>query len=236
MALRADGPGRSASFSRVPVAVIDFLNGLTDWLDDVSSNWWFYLVIFVIALLDSVVPVVPSETTVIIGGIAAGQGDLLVVLVIAMGAVGAFIGDSIAYGLGHRFRPFVTRLLSRRAGNGEERLERAASQIAKRGGPLLITARFIPGGRTLMTLSCGATHRPYRRWFVPWDVTAAVLWASYAATIGYFFGEVFEDDHSSAFWLAFGTALSVTVLIELVRWRRGRRPGAADEETAADSS
>jgi len=68
----------------VPVAVLGFLNGLTGWLDDVSSNWWFYLVIFIIALLDSVVPVVPSETTVIIGGIAAGQGDLVLWLVIVM--------------------------------------------------------------------------------------------------------------------------------------------------------
>ena len=214
----------------MPVAVLDFLNGLTDWLDDVSSNWWFYLVIFIIALLDSVVPVVPSETTVIIGGIAAGQGDLVLWIVIVMGAVGAFTGDSIAYSLGRRFRPFVTRMLSRRGSDGEARLAKAADQIAKRGGPLLITARFIPGGRTLMTLSCGATHRPYVRWFVPWDITAAVLWAGYASIIGFFFGEVFEDNHSQAFWLAFGTALSITVLIELVRWRRAKRHVAAAAE------
>lgn len=216
----------------MPVAVFDFLNGLTDWLDDVSSNWWFYLIIFVISLLDSVVPVVPSETTVIIGGIAAGQGDLLVVLVVLMGATGAFTGDSIAYGLGYRFRPFVIRMLSRGDGDGEEKLDRASAQIAKRGGPLLITARFIPGGRTLMTLSCGATRRPYRRWFLPWDISAAALWATYAAGIGYFFGEVFADDHSTAFWLAFGTALGVTAVIELVRWRRGKGLDALDDEPA----
>lgn len=206
----------------IGAGLFDFLNGLTDWLDEVSSNWWFYLVIFIIALLDSVVPVVPSETTVIIGGIAAGQGDLFVLLVIAMGAVGAFCGDSIAYFLGNRFRPFVLQILGRGGRDGEAQLDKAADQIQKRGGLLLITARFIPGGRTLMTLSCGATQRPYRRWFVPWDGLAATLWASYAAIIGYFFGGIFEDNHSLAFWLAFGTALSITGLIEIVRWYRGR--------------
>ncbi len=212
--------------------VFDFLNGLTDWLDDVSSNWWFYLVILIIALLDSVVPVVPSESTVIIGGIAAGQGDLFVLLVIAMGAIGAFTGDSIAYSLGKRFRPFVQRVLGRK-GDGEERLQRAADQIDKRGGLLLITARFIPGGRTLMTISCGATERPYRSWFLPWDAVAATVWASYAAVIGYFFGEIFKDNHATAFWLAFGTALSITGLIEIVRWFRHRNAPDDDGVVAA---
>ena len=210
--------------------VFDFVNSLTDWLDDISARWWFILVIFIIALLDSIVPVVPSESTVIIGGIAAGQGDQVLLLVIVMGAVGAFCGDTIAYTLGKRFRPWVTRLLGRRNGDGEDKMARAAAQIDKRGGLLLITARFIPGGRTLMTLSCGATQRPYKQWFLPWDILAASLWASYAAIIGYAFGDLFEDDHSTAFWLAFGTALSITGLIEIVRWYRHRNEPDPDAE------
>jgi len=211
--------------------LFDFLNGLTDWLGDISARWWFVLVIFVIALLDSVVPVVPSESTVIIGGIAAGQGDQLLLLVIVMGAVGAFCGDTIAYTLGKRFRPWVTKIMGRKKGDGEEKMAKAAAQIDKRGGLLLITARFIPGGRTLMTLSCGATERPYKSWFLPWDIVAATLWASYAAIIGFFFGDLFEDDHTKAFWLAFGTALSITGLIEIVRWYRHR--GEAEAEVTA---
>lgn len=214
----------------VASGIFDFVNGLTDWLDEISANWWFILVIFIIALLDSVVPVVPSESTVIIGGIAAGQGNQVIWLVIIMGAVGAFCGDSIAYYLGKRFGPWVTRVLGRKKGDGEEKMAKAAEQIKKRGGLLLITARFIPGGRTLMTLSCGATQRPYKSWFVPWDILAASLWASYAAVIGFFFGGVFEDNHSLAFWLAFGTALSITGLIEIVRWYRHRDEPEAEAD------
>lgn len=202
--------------------MFELLNGLTEWLGDISARWWFVLVIFAIALLDSVVPIVPSESTVIIGGIAAGQGDQLLILVIALGALGAFCGDSIAYYLGRRFRPWVTRMIGRRNRDGDAKMARAAKQIDKRGGMLLITARFIPGGRTLMTLSCGATERPYKSWFLPWDIVAASLWAGYAAIIGFFFGDLFADDHSKAFWLAFGTALGITALIEFVRWLRHR--------------
>ena len=47
-----------------------------DSLKEFSSSPWFYVIIYVIAVLDSVLPVVPSETLVIIGGVSAGLGDL----------------------------------------------------------------------------------------------------------------------------------------------------------------
>jgi membrane protein DedA with SNARE-associated domain len=84
----------------VITASFELLDSMLDWLESFSSSPWFYAVIFAIALLDSVIPVVPSETTVILGGIAAGQDNLSIVLVIGLGALGAFVGDSSAYGLG----------------------------------------------------------------------------------------------------------------------------------------
>ena len=45
-------------------------------LEELSTSPWFYLVILAIAYLDSMLPVVPSETMVILGGVAAGQDDL----------------------------------------------------------------------------------------------------------------------------------------------------------------
>lgn len=199
----------------------NIITDLTDRLDELSSNWWFLLIIFGIALLDSVIPVVPSETTVIIGGVAAGQGNQNIALVILAGASGAFCGDNIAYFIGDRFRgrveAWADRKPSRRA-----RLDGAARQIRKRGGMLLITARFIPGGRTILTLSSGVTNQPHR-WFAGWIAIATVVWASYAGLLGYLFGQTFENDHTIAFWLAFATALAISGLIELVRWLRERR-------------
>lgn len=200
------------------------LTDLTDWLGDVAGNWWFLIVILVIAFLDSVVPIVPSETAVIIGGVAAGQGDQYLALVILCAAVGAFAGDNTAYSIGHRFNGWITR----RAQHNEKtarRLAWAATQIRKRGGPLLITARFIPGGRTALTITSGLTHQP-RGWFSGWIAVAAVIWASYAAGIGAIFGNRFKDDHTAAFLLAFGTALSITIIIEIVRHLRSRREEA----------
>jgi len=47
--------------------VLSVFNTFFDWLKETSSSPWFYVVIFTIAVLDSVLPIVPSETLVIIG-------------------------------------------------------------------------------------------------------------------------------------------------------------------------
>lgn len=199
----------------------DLANSLIEWLGTFSSSPWFYLAIFGIAFFDSIIPAVPSETTVILGGIAAGQNNLSIVLVIVLGALGAYAGDTAAYAIGRSSGGFMTRWFFR-GEKGADRLVRAGEQIRKRGGLLLITARFIPGGRTAVTFSCGLTRQPFWAWFTRWDFVATVIWASYAGLLGFFFGDRFKDDHTAAFWWAFGTALSVTVLIELVRYVRGR--------------
>lgn len=195
------------------------ISDLTEWLDDVADNWWFLFVIFGIALLDSVIPVVPSETTVIIGGVAAGLSGQLVLVIIA-GALGAFLGDNMAYEIGHRFSDRVNRFAARRPKFGA-RLDWAGVQIRTRGGPLLITARFIPCGRTALTITSGVTNQP-RKWFAAWIAVAAVIWASYAALLGAIGKETFKDNHTAAFLVAFGAAISVTIIIEVVRHFRNR--------------
>jgi membrane-associated protein len=196
------------------------LTSLTDWISDVSGNWWFLAVIFAVAYLDSVIPVVPSETTLIIGGVAAGQHKQVLVLVIVCGAVGAFLGDNTAYLIGRRASRWFDRRGQRKP-KFAARMNKAAEQIRKRGGVLLVTARFIPGGRTALTLASGITHQP-RKWFVGWIAVATIIWATYGAGLGFIGGKAFEDNHTKAFVVAFVLAISMTIIIEVVRHFVGR--------------
>ena len=193
----------------------------SDWLADFSGNWYFLLIIFAVAFFDSIVPIVPSESMVIIGGVAAGQGEQSLLLVIAAGASGAFLGDNAAYFVGRYMQGFIGRQVERRP-NLQRRIDWADDQIRTRGGLLLITARFIPGGRTALTVTSGLTEQP-RKWFMGWVAVAVVIWASYAALLGYVGGQAFEDNHTLAFLVAFGAALTATVLIEVVRHYLGKR-------------
>lgn len=195
---------------------MSYLDDLFNWLKDFSSSPWFYAILFAIALVDSVLPIVPSETLVIIGGVSAGGGSLSIVAVVVCAATGAFIGDNLSYFIGARASAFITRRYSR-TDKGKRRLEQAIHQIHERGGLLLITARFIPGGRTLLTLSCGVTRQP-RKWFVRWTIIAAAIWANYAALLGYIGGKTFSGNHTLAFMVAFGCAIGVSVVIEVIRF------------------
>ena len=205
------------------VITANIITDITDNLDDWSMNWWFLGVVFAIAFLDSVVPIVPSETTVIIAGVAVATGDAKYALwaVIVAGAVGAFLGDNAAYAIGHHWGGWFHRRAEHKP-KLRARLEWADAQIKQRGGPLLITARFIPGGRTALTLSSGIT-RQRRLWFVGWVAIATTIWATYAAGLAFVVGKPFKDNHALAFWLAFGTALTINIVIEVVRHRRQKR-------------
>ena len=213
--------------------VANVVTDLTDWLDEIAANWWFLLVIFAVAFLDSVIPIVPSETAVIIGGVAAGSGDQPLALVILAGAAGAFLGDNTAYLLGRRMSGYFQRRAEQKP-KFAARLVWASTQIRRRGGLLLITARFIPGGRTALTLTSGITRQPHA-WFAAWVAVAALIWASYAALLGYIGGATFEDNHTMAFLVAFGAAISVTVIIEVVRHLRGRAHPDVDAGTVVDT-
>ena len=133
---------------------LELLGSVEEFITELSQNPWFLLFLFVVAFLDSVFPIVPSEFSVIAGGVASGSGMLIddqrvlsIVLVIVLAAVGAYGGDSLAYAIGSRSDK-VLRKIFFRGDKGEKRLFATGEQIRKRGGLLLITARFIPGGRT----------------------------------------------------------------------------------------
>jgi membrane-associated protein len=186
----------------------------------VSDSPWTYAFLFGVAALDVVFPVVPSETSVILAGVIAGTGDLAVVLVIAFAAAGAVAGDNVSYWIG---RKAGNRLVGRFfRGERRKRIDWAEAQLDERGGYLIIVGRFIPGGRTAITLTCGLLEMPWRR-FIAFDVAAGLAWGTYAALLGYVGGRTFEENPLRGFLLAFAVALALTGFIEAYRWLRRRR-------------
>jgi len=80
-----------------------------------------------------------------------------------------------------------------------------------------------------VTLACGMLEMRWRR-FIVFDVLAGVLWASYAALLGYFGGKTFEDHPWFGLLIALGIALSLGFVVEAVRHLRARRSGDGGEE------
>ena len=189
-----------------------------------DASGWAYAIVYVLALLDAVVPIVPSETAVITAGVVAGAGHLSLAVIVPAAAAGAFLGDNTAYWIGRRFG---TRVVDRffSGEKSRRRIEWAEHQLTERGGELIAVARFIPGGRTAVTLSAGLLHFPWRR-FILFDGAAALGWALYAALLGYFGGHAFANSAWKGLLLALGIAFGVAVGVEITRWALKRRHAA----------
>ena len=186
-----------------------------------NASAWAYGIVFVLAVLDALVPIVPSETSVITAGVVAAAGELSLALIVAAAAGGAFVGDNTADLVGRRYGARVNeRFFS--SGKARGRIAWAERQLAERGGELIAIGRFIPGGRTAVTLSAGTLGFRWHR-FVIFDAAAAVAWAAYASLLGYFGGHAFEDAPWKGLILALGLAFAVAGAVELVRWLVKRR-------------
>jgi membrane-associated protein len=184
-----------------------------------------YAIAIIIPALDAVLPVLPSETVIITLGVAtAGSTDPRIALLIACSALGAFLGDNLSYILGRRFGPWVER----RFFSGEKGAGRRAwaeRSLERFGMPLIVVCRFVPGGRTAVTLCCGMVGYNRRR-FVIATAVAGTIWAVYSFFLGRLGGRVFEDKPWVGLLVAFGITTAITGLIEVIRRVRSRRSPA----------
>ncbi|HEX6339298.1 MAG TPA: DedA family protein [Jiangellaceae bacterium] len=198
------------------------IDGIVEVAENAMASPWIYLALLAFAAIDAFFPVVPSETLVISAGVfTATSADPNLLLVIVSSAAGAFIGDHISYFIG---RQGGARLVAKAGAESRSRkaFDWAARTLYKRGGLILVIARYIPGGRTATTLTCGTVRYPLKK-FSFFDAIAALSWGAYAATIGYLGGQAFEDEPLLGLATGLAIALGITVAVELVRHVRERR-------------
>jgi membrane protein DedA with SNARE-associated domain len=211
--------------------------GVIDAHDLAELAGYAYLVIFLLAAFDVVVPILPSESVVILGAVLAQQGRLSGVSVFLAGAVGAIVGDHLSYGLGRwsrRGKP-VGRALGRPGTRSARVQSWAAQQLHGHGPAILLVARFIPGGRTAGTFMSGRLAFPLRR-FSPITILAGPLWAGFGVALGYLGGRAFHDNTLLATGLGvlIGTAIALAVDLSLRRWTRRGRAALAGELASDD--
>jgi membrane protein DedA with SNARE-associated domain len=210
---------------------VDFV-GLAESL--VASHW-FYVVLASVAMLDSFLPLVPSEPVIILAGVFVGAGDASLTLVVLAVGIGAFLGDQIPYGVGW----WLGQWLESRLPPGTRRRavhDWMAQQLHTRGGIVLLTTRFIPVGRYLATLTTGMVRYSYRNYLF-FTLLGGLAWSAYTVLSGYLGGKLFQDNVVLATVAGIGVAIVLSGVIELIRkWRFGGKitgdvPHSAGQES-----
>lgn len=190
-----------------------------DLVGIVTESSWAYALVFALALLDAVLPIVPSEAVVVGAAALAVSGRLSLVGVYLSAVAGAAVGDNAAYALGRLSTGAVHRVARRpRAGAA---LDWAAAMLRTRGPTIVVVSRFVPGGRTATMLTAGATRLAWPR-FAALDGAAAVIWAGYGVALGALGGVAFADRPFVAVGVTLALAACLAVALEalrrLLRW------------------
>ena len=178
-----------------------------------------YPLLAALGALDGVLPMIPSEVVVLTSGVFAHAGAPMLPLVILATAAGVFVGDHLAYGLSRSI--FGPRLINRSA-RVRRAVAAAGRHLDRRAGLLIVTSRFLPGGRVAMNAAAGTARLPLSR-FSPASAVAALAWATYTAGLGYLGGAAFAGNPLLGVAVGVGLSLAVGGVVELVRRRAGVR-------------
>jgi membrane-associated protein len=195
-----------------------------------------YPLLFVLVMSEAAGVPIPGETALIAAAVLASQGKLEIVLVIALAAAGAIVGDNIGYLIGRKGGRW---LLERPGLFHRQRLEvlRVGEPFFKTHGPKAVYfGRFLLGLRVWASWLAGATRM---RWssFALWNALGGISWATAVGLIAYLLG------HSASHAIeAFGVYGLVAVLLAIVsavvlhRRHAAHNAHPSDEDGAALAS
>ena len=194
---------------------------ISDFLLAAVGSPWVYLVVFAIVVIDGFFPPVPSESIVVVAaaiGVSTGTPNPVVIVILA--AIGAALGDNIAYWLGSRIGS--TRFRWMRHPRTAAAFARAGRGLASRPASLLLVARYIPVGRVAINMTAGATGFAHRR-FWPLTLLGGACWATYSVVIGIVAGHWVKDQPLLGAAIGVAAALILGVVIDRVTTVVARR-------------
>lgn len=184
--------------------------------------------LFGVVAFGAVVPILPTGAAVSAGAaLSFSDNALLPVLVVAVGAAGAYIGDLATYAV---LRLAGDRLTSRLHWLQEDRQAEALEQfrraIATNELRTLLLSRLVPGGRIPVLVAAALGGYSLRRYAVA-DIAAAALWAVVYAAIGIAGRSVFPEP-----WQGAVAAIVLVVVISLAGswWQRRQRAKRSRED------
>jgi membrane protein DedA with SNARE-associated domain len=149
--------------------------------------------LFAVVLLESFGFPLPGETALIAFGVLASQGHYSIVVVIAVAAAGAIVGDNLGYSL-------IGRLGGRRLFERWGPLRRRADRILppteelmrKHGGKVVFFGRFVTILRYTAAWVAGISGMPWRK-FLFWNAAGGICWATLVGLVAYYAGGAAAD-------------------------------------------
>ena len=151
-----------------------------------------YLVICFAMFLENIIPPIPSEIIMPLGGFFVYQGDLNFYILILFGLIGTVLGALPWYYLGRFLNEKklakVVESKGKFLGINPKDFNKSKLWFDKYGVSLVFWGRLIPGIRTLISVPAGIELMPFKK-FLVWTTLGSLIWVTLLSFSGYIFGE-----------------------------------------------
>ncbi|MCH1569794.1 MAG: DedA family protein [Longimicrobiales bacterium] len=195
------------------------------WMDRLP-NLALYIALSLGAAVENLLPAVPADTFVAIGGVLAGAGDLTATWIFLGTWLCNVAGALFVYRMSHLHGPaFFERGLGRHVLKPHQ-MRRMSGFYDRWGTIAIFLSRFLPGVRAIVPVFAGATHQPWSRVVLPLTVASAI-WYGSLVRLGVVAGRNLVRLEELLAGIHRGLAL-VAVLVSLLIglwWYRTRIPG-----------
>ena len=154
-----------------------------------------YLVICFAMFLENIIPPIPSEIIMPLGGFYVYQGNLNFYILVIFGLIGTVLGALPWYYLGkflneRKLSNFIESK-GKFLGITSKDLKRSKLWFDKYGVSLVFWGRLIPGIRTLISVPAGIELMPLKK-FLVWTSLGSLIWVILLTLSGYLFGENYK--------------------------------------------
>lgn len=142
--------------------------------------------------------VLPGETTVLVAGLVASQGNINIGVLCVLVVASAVVGDSVGYAVGHHFgdRLLNLRMLQRH----REELDSAIAGMQRRGPVYVFLGRFTAFLRAVMPGLAGISKMHYRRFLVA-NALGGLVWGVAFSLFGYYGGSQLTKIEKYSSWV-----------------------------------
>jgi membrane protein DedA with SNARE-associated domain len=149
------------------------------------------------------------------------------------GFAGALVSDNAVYWIGRiGGRPLISRVLKMRFLHfliNEGTLKKVEHYFEAHGGKMVFVGRFGPGLRSMTPLFAGVSRMKYYR-FLPYNLSAAAVWAVAYTLVGYVFGEYWNELLAVAKSFGYGIVALVFLVLGTYLIRRLLRRHRREED------
>ena len=155
-----------------------------------------YLTICLAMFLENIVPPIPSEIIMPLGGFFVFQQKLNFYILVFWGLFGTILGSLPWYYLGRLVNEKkLSKFLDKRGkylGLTSNDLAKSKRWFDKYGVTLVFWGRLVPGIRTLISFPAGMELMPLRK-FLIWTTLGSLIWIALLTYAGYVLGENYQS-------------------------------------------